>query len=610
MRQTASAPGIAKVLSRPNLVGIFCIGIRRCPPVITFTRMKITAITLAIFLSAHAWCQLTPYEKSKGTETVTYFEAIDLYKQLDKASPKITVKPMGPTDAGYPLHLVLISNDGTNDPAVWHQKGKVVILINNGIHPGEPDGIDASILLARDIANQQKKLPDNIALAIIPVYNIGGSLNRGSYSRANQNGPNAFGFRGNAQNLDLNRDFTKADSYNARSFAQIFHFLQPDILIDNHVSDGADYQHVFTLLTTQYNKLGAPLGDWLRKSFEPALYKAMDKRGWKVFPYVNFDSYDLSQGMTQFFEAPRYSSGYAALFQTIGFVPETHMLKPYPERVKSTFDFMLSVIDQSAAMGEQLKQKRKEAKEAMMKANQWPLGWTLQKNAYDTVTFLGYERDTVTSEVTGLPTMQYNHQKPFSASVMFYSYFEPAKLVTVPQYYVIQQGWHQAIDRLKENKVLMRRILKDSVVTVTVYRIEEYKTSTRAFEKHYRQTEIKTSSSTQQIQLLAGDYIIPVQQPAKRYLIEMLEPTGDDGFFAWNYFDAILQQKEGYSNYRWETVAAQWLKANPALQQQLDEKKKNDPAFAKNSNAILNWVYKNSPYYEPVHLRHPVFRIE
>ena len=156
----------------------------------------------------------------------------------------------------------------------------------------------------------------------------------------------------------------------------------------------------------------------------------------------------------------------------------------------------------------------------------------------------------------------------------------------------------------------MQPLLRDTTISVTVYRIEEHKTSPRSFEKHYRQTDIKTSQSTQRLFFRKGDLLIPLQQPGKRYLLEMLEPTGEDGFFAWNYFDAILQQKEGYSNYRWETVAEEWLTANPMLRQQLEEKKKADPAFATNSNAILNWVYKNSPYYEPSHMRHPVFRIE
>ena len=177
-------------------------------------------------------------------------------------------------------------------------------------------------------------------------------------------------------------------------------------------------------------------------------------------------------------------------------------------------------------------------------------------------------------------------------------------------YYVVQQGWHAVIDRLQENKVKMQRLQKDTTVEVTTYHIEEYKTSPRAYEKHYRQSDVKVQARRQQVRLLAGDYLIPLDQPAKRYLVEMLEPTGDDSFFAWNYFDAVLQQKEGYSDYRWEQVAAQWLHSHPELRQQLEEKKKTDTAFARNSSAILNWVYRNSPYYEPTHMRHPVFRIE
>lgn len=566
-------------------------------------------LSLMLFSSA-AFCQTTPFEKSKGTESATYFETIALYQQFDKQSPMVTLKTMGSTDAGYPLHLVVVSKDGNANPASWRQQQKVVMMVNNGIHPGEPDGIDASLMLVRDIITKKLSLPDNVILAIVPVYNIGGSINRGSFSRANQNGPLEYGFRGNAQNLDLNRDFTKADSYNAQSFAKAFHWAQPDILIDNHVSDGADFQHVFTLLTSQYNKLGEPLGSWLRQSFEPALYKQMDEKGWKLFPYVNFDSYDLSRGMTQFYDPPRYSSGFAALFQTIGFVPETHMLKPYPERVKSTYDFMVTVMQQAAAMGKDLKASKQATQQALMQTQQWPLAWTPNRNRYDNLTFLGYHRDTVISEVTGLPIMQYNRQRPFSGPVKFFSYFDSSKTVSIPQYYVIPVGWHNVIDRLKENNVQMRQLSKDSSITVTAYKIESYKTSPRAYEKHYRQTDVKVQPVQQTITFRKGDYIVATQQPARRYLVEMLEPTGDDSFFSWNYFDAILQQKEGYSDYRWEQVAAQYLKTHPELRQQLEAKKKAEPEFANNSSAILNWVYKNSPYYEPAHMRYPVFRIE
>ena len=174
---------------------------------------------------------------------------------------------MGPTDAGFPLNLVLVSNNGDYNFDNIHKNNKRVILINNGIHPGEPDGIDASMLLARDIVTNQYKIPDNIVLAIIPVYNIGGCLNRSVNYRIDQDGPLEKGFRGNSANLDLNRDFIKCDSKEARSFTEIFHMADPDVFIDNHVSDGADYQHVMTLLSSQHNKLGGVMGEFMNKQF-------------------------------------------------------------------------------------------------------------------------------------------------------------------------------------------------------------------------------------------------------------------------------------------------------------------------------------------------------
>ena len=326
--------------------------------------------------------QESAFEKSKGKKTATYFEAINWYKDLDKASSHIFMKEMGNTDAGYPLHLVMVSADGKFDPAEWHRQHKVVILVNNGIHPGEPDGIDASMMLVRDIKTGKIIIPANVALAFIPVYNIGGCLNRNSTTRVNQNGPEEYGFRGNSQNLDLNRDFTKCDSREAKSFAGIFHFLDPDIFIDNHVSDGADYQHTMTLITTQYDKLGPVLGKWLKDNFEPRLYKGMAAKGWDLIPYVDFESTDLNRGMNMFYETPRYSSGYAALFSTLSFIPETHMLKPYDQRVKSTYDLMQTFIEQAAANSEALISGRSKAKQAALTQTIFPLSWNADTSRF------------------------------------------------------------------------------------------------------------------------------------------------------------------------------------------------------------------------------------
>ncbi|MBP6287968.1 MAG: M14 family metallopeptidase [Ferruginibacter sp.] len=568
-------------------------------------------ITLSLFISFFSQinAQQCPFEKSNGTESATYFEAIEWYKDLDKASTQVLVKEMGMTDAGYPLHLVLVSNDGKFDAAQWHKQNKAVILINNGIHPGEPDGIDASMMLVRDIVSKKIKLPDNVALALIPVYNIGGCLNRNSYSRANQNGPLEYGFRGNAQNLDLNRDFTKCDSKEARSFAQIFHGLDPDILIDNHVSDGADYQHTMTLLTTQYDKLGADLGGWLKDDFEPQLYKGMAEKNWDMVPYVSFETASPDRGMVMFFDPPRYSSGYAALFQTIGFVPETHMLKPFKDRVLSTYAFMQTVLERSSANATGLIAQRKKAKAEVIKTKSWPFKWTVDTSKYSFVGFKGYEQAFKPSDATGVNRMYYDRSKPFTKQVRFFNAFNPADFINRPDAYIIPQGWSAVVDLLKLNNVTVKQFPRDTVIEVEAYRIEDYRSAPRPYEKHHKNSAVKTSVKKQKIKFLKGDYLIPLDQPANRYLVEMLEPTGDDSFFAWNFFDAILQQKEGYSDYRWDDLAAEVLKNDPALKTRLEEKKAADPKFAANGSAQLDFIYKNSPYYEPGHNRYPVYRL-
>lgn len=568
-------------------------------------------ISLFLFLQnlTSLSAQQCRFEKSNGTETATYFEAINWYKKLDQQSNKILVKLMGMTDAGYPLHLVLVSSDGIFDPVKWHQQKKAILLVNNGIHPGEPDGIDASMMLVRDIVLNKIKLPNNVALAFIPVYNIGGCLNRNSFSRVNQNGPLEYGFRGNAQNLDLNRDFTKSDSKNARSFAEIFHWLDPDLFMDNHVSDGADYQHTMTLITTQYEKLGGGLGAWLKQIFEPALYKGMTAKGWNMVPYVDFETSGPENGMEMFYDPPRYSSGYAALFQTIGFIPETHMLKPYKERVQSTYALMQTMIEAAGNHATALIAERKKALELVINKQNFPLSWRLDSTKFTTINFMGYQAAYKTSDATGLKRMYYDRSKPYTKPVKFFDMFNDENIATAPKAYIIPQGWWAVTDLLKLNGVKYSRFTKDTMIDVSVYHIDDYKSSPRPYEKHHKNGAVKVSAYDRTIKFLKGDYYIPVNQAANRYLVEMLEPTGDDSFFAWNFFDAILQQKEGYSDYRWEDIAAAVLKKNPALQKKLDDKKATDPTFSADGPAQLNFIYNNSPYYEPAHLRYPVYRL-
>ena len=145
---------------------------------------------------------------------------------------------------------------------------------------------------------------------------------------------------------------------------------------------------------------------------------------------------------------------------------------------------------------------------------------------------------------------------------------------------------------------------------VTAYHIDNYETTPHPYEKHYLHRNVQITPNQVSMRFSEGDYYIPLNQTAKRYLVETLEPTAPDAFFAWNYFDGILQQKEGYSSYVFEDIAADLLKKNPELKKQLEEKRKSDPAFAADGAAQLDFVYKHSPYFEQSYLRYPVYRVE
>ncbi|WP_417858896.1 M14 family metallopeptidase, partial [Xanthomarina gelatinilytica] len=280
--------------------------------VLVFTCLSIS------FLSSQSPKEfLTVFEKSEGKETGTYSEVIRFYKNLSATYPEISMQEMGLTDSGLPLHMVVFNTDTYFDFSEI-KKSKRILLINNGIHPGESDGIDATMMLFRDLAQGTIKMPKHTVLVTIPIYNIGGSLNRNSGTRANQNGPKAYGFRGNARNYDLNRDFIKCDTDNAKSFAQIFHLVQPDVFIDNHVSNGADYQYTLTHLFTQHNKLGGTLGEYLNQEMMPLLEKKLADKEWDITPYVNVFNQVPEVGFSQFMDYPRYSTGYTALWNVLG----------------------------------------------------------------------------------------------------------------------------------------------------------------------------------------------------------------------------------------------------------------------------------------------------
>ena len=551
-----------------------------------------------------------PFETNPN-QTLTYKETIACYEKLAAAYPKLfQLKAVGSTDSGRPLHVAVLSKDGVFDPEQIRKSGRRILLVNNGIHPGEPEGIDATVLLLRDLLSKPERqaVLENLVLVVIPVYNVDGCLNRSNHSRANQNGPEAYGFRGNSRNYDLNRDFVKCDSRNAQTFNHIFTTWLPDIFIDNHTSNGADYQYTMTLIATQHNKLEAPLGEFLQKTMLPYLYPEMAKRNWEMIPYVDGPGETPEKGIFDFCDYGRYSTGYAALWNTIGFMPETHMLKPFADRVWSTYAFMEVVLEFTHQHHAQLAKARQEAFERTRTKPEFVLDWRMDRETRDSLQFKGYTAKYKPSEVSGLPRLWYDRSEPIEITIPYYNTFEPSKTVKRPQAYIIPQAWENVLSRLENNGVQMKRLAKDVTLEVEMYRIGKVE-NREAWEGHYYHHTVPVEAELRTQTFHQGDYVIFTDQVANRYLLETLEPQAPDSWFAWNFFDPILMQKEYFSAYVFEDLAAEFLKENPAVRTELEAKKKSDPKFADSARDQLDWVYRQSPWYETSHRLYPVGRL-
>ena len=549
------------------------------------------------------------FDKNNNS-TSTYDEIMDFYKKLEKLSDLVHITKTGMTDSGHPLTVVVLAKKGHFTPEKSRKAGKSILFINNGIHPGEPDGIDASMIFARDIisSSDAARILDNTTIVIIPVYNIGGCLNRSSTSRANQLGPDAYGFRANAKNLDLNRDFIKCDSKNAESFNQIFNYWNPDLMVDTHTSNGADYQYTMTLIATQKDKLHPMLSKELTNNILPELYQNMKHKGWEMTPFVNTRGLPET-GIYGFMDGPRYSSGYAALHHTISFMPETHMLKPYKDRVWSTHAFIHLCGQYMTKHGAKLASIRKNVKNAVKTQSTFPLSYVIDQTQVDSMLFKGYTASYKNSEVSGLQRLYYDKSKPWEKKIPYFNTFSPNISVQKPMAYLIPQAYDRIVYLMRLNGVNVQVLGSDTTMHIEQYRIENFETSKTAYEGHYNHSQTQVSVQKLAKKFYKGDYIIYVNQESNRYIVESLEPQGVDSWFNWNFFDGILAQKEYFSDYVFEDLAAEMLTKNPELRTKLLEKQKSDSKFASDARSQLEFVYKNSPYYEPTHMMYPVCRL-
>ncbi len=546
-----------------------------------------------------------------GDTSATWEQAIARYAELDRMHTGARLVEMGVDDDGSPLHLFVISDGSGFTPDSIRSAGKNILWITNGIHPGEPDGIDASLLLAQALleSDQLMGLTVHTAVCIVPVYNVSGAKRRNSFSRANQNGPRAYGFRGNARNLDLNRDFVKADSRNTISLENALTYWDPDIYFETHVSDGADHQYVMELLTTQKDKLDGGLSRYLTTTLEPGLYDWMSRKNILTCPYFEMEGEKPEDGLTSFYDSPRYSTGWNAMFDRIGILAESHMLKPYAERVNATFQLMIGTLAVMDQHGKELSQVRAMARRHTMTMDEIGLNWKVDTTMNEQLPWKGWSAAHRPSAVSGQPRLYYDHNQPTNTSVPWRATYRPSLIKRKPKAYIVPAAWARELPLLDMSVLKYRTLKKDTTILVEVDSIVSFETGRSPYEGHYLHHAVHCSTSRQKMHVPAGSVWIPTDQPIDRFIMETLELEAEDSYFAWGFFDSVLQQKEWFSDYVFEDIAAELLAKDPAMKASLEAKRATDPEFAKDAWAQLYFVYQGSPFFETSFRKYPVLRV-
>jgi hypothetical protein len=559
----------------------------------------------------------THAEQTDYRETPRYEETLAYCRKLAAASPQIRLADFGRSGEGRALPLVIAATGATFTPEATRRAGKVVLLIQANIHAGETDGKDAGLALLRDIVitKTQTRLLEHVTLLFIPIYNVDGHERRSPYNRINQNGPAEMGWRANATNLNLNRDYMKADAPETRAWLRLWNEWQPDLLVDCHVTDGADFRYNVTYQFEQHENIPQPLRDWMKSAFDGRIVPATEASGNLLTTYMEFrDNRDpVSKGVEGFIATPRFATGYAPLRNRPGLLIETHMLKDYKTRVRGTYDLLRAVLED---------------------VNRDPAGWLRvaketdeqvagEGRAYDPqrrialrIAFTeksvprlikGVEFRRELSDVSGAVRVVYG-TKPFDYTVPFYNEGYATVSVAPPLYYLIPPQWTEVIEVLALHGLRLHRLAEPLTVEVESYRFSEVKWANAAFENRLPVTQ-KNQVVREQRTFAAGTIVVPLAQSAGRLALNLLEPDAPDSLVYWGFFNSIFEQKEFAEGYVLEELARRMLAQDENLRREFERRVANEPQFAANARERLRFFYERSPYQDKQMNLYPVGRL-
>ncbi|MGA9117069.1 MAG: M14 family metallopeptidase [Bacteroidota bacterium] len=554
------------------------------------------------------------FEKSNGVRTCRLAETIRYCRRLDSACAWVRYESFGVSPRGRELPLVIVSREEAFTPGAAAKTGKEIILIQSGIHAGEIDGKDASLMLMREIALTRTLAPllDHAILLFVPVFNVDGYERFGPFNRINQNGPEETGWRTTAQNLNLNRDYLKADAPEMRSMLRLFQAWLPDLTVDCHVTDGVDMQYDVTYSVETGPNMEPPVASWIREVLLPRTLAETGAAGHGIFPYVFLrEDNRPERGIIAGATPPRFSTGYLAVQNRAGLLVETHMLKPYRTRVRATYTLLQAVLRRVNEAPGALRRAVLEADARTVRAGSSAgnfLGLRFGIGPGSTPrTFLGIESVEESSSVSG-GMKRVSTGKPVTITVPFLDHVIVTDSVTVPFAYLIPPEWNDLAGVLGLHGVRMDRLTEERELEVESYRFTNVQFRERPYEG--RQTASYTAEPVQERRVFPeGTILIRTAQRSAKAAMHLLEPRSADSFAAWGFLNTVFEQKEYAEDYVMEAEGERMLEADPALRRRYEEALAADSAFAARPGARLNWLYLRSRWADPLLNAYPAARL-
>ncbi|MEP6636822.1 MAG: M14 family metallopeptidase [Acidobacteriota bacterium] len=555
----------------------------------------------------------THAERTDYRETPGYAETIEYAKKLAAGSPLIRFASFGRSGEGRDLPLLIAAAETFTPEAAKHA-GKPVVLIQACIHSGEPDGKDAGFALLRDIAitKLHPDLLQNVVVLFIPIYNTDGHERSSPYNRINQNGPAEMGWRATTTNQNLNRDYVKSDTPETRAWLALWNEWNPDLFIDCHVTDGADYRYNITYQFEHHDGIAPSVLAWEREVMDGKVFPAMEAAGDVVSWYLEFaDNRDFSQGIRDFNGSPRFSTGYVPLRNRPGILIETHMIKDYRSRVIGTYDLLLFTLAEVNRNPEGLLSAVSEADEKPLAPggqsnNEFPIAFELTDKAVP-YNLKALESRTEYSDVSGEVRVIFG-AAPVDVTVPMYNAFRVKKAVSVPLYYIVPAQWVDVIETLRRHGLQMQQTEAAATIAVESYRFSEVLWPAGPFEGRFMPS-FKAEAIRESREFPAGSVVIPLKQKLAKVALNLLEPEAPDSLVAWGFFNAIFEQKEYGEHYVLEKLAREMLAQDEHLRTEFEHKVATDSRFASDPGERLNFFYRRSPYWDPFINLYPVGRI-